>query len=561
MTAIESRRTARAARGARKGRGRATTEDGEQTAFTFAERDRPEHAERSVIGCILANPSMLRHCAQLAPEHFFAPKARFTFEAMRQLADEGVPIDRVSVEARLERLNKLEVVGVAFLGECGLTRAAPTPEAIEPLIRDIWQAATNREAAVAMSEALEAMKLGTHEPAEALSEIRGELERFESEHVSSNAPRGGYRLMDILKGMSADGAPHIPLTLGGGCFADLYEGGVCVLMGATGSGKTTMALALALEHAKKRGPVLYASYEVDRQRTAARVAGMLRLRSWSAALCSPHEIAEGIDRDFPAEHERFRLLDDKPDLRLVESTVRDLRDEFPGQPVLVVFDQLQNMPLPVGDGSKRPEDALVEELRIFVNKHRLYAIEVSQVSRNNGVAIARGDKIGRAAADAGAGSSEIERAAEVTLTLGESTDAIGDDGQPYKNQLVSVGKNRLGDGDKVVECHTWPATGTYRVGEPRATHQVLAEANTKRAEKARSEADMRVRGAARKLAKPVTKTELAKAAGGKAAHVREAIERLIEAGELVESPLPRRGRGDGTGWSLPEYKPKASDAA
>ncbi len=557
----QSQRTERAARGARKGsaRARAATDDGQQ-GLVIAERDRPEHAERSVIGCILGNPGMLRHCGGLEPDHFYSLKARFTFEALRALEGEGVPIDLVSVEARLERLNKLEGVGVAFLGECAMEAASPTPEALEPLVHNVTTAARNRAALVAFSDAHRSMQSGSHEPAEALSEVRGQLERFEHERLTASSPRGGHRVADILRSMAADGKPHIPLSLGGGCFADLYEGSVCVLMGASGSGKTTMAIALALEHAQKRGPVLYASYEVDRERAAARIAGILRSRPWSDALRSPHSIADGLDRDFPEAHARFRVIDDKPSLREVQAKVRDLREEFPAQPVLVVFDQLQNMPLPVSD-NKRPEDALVEELRVFVSKHRLYAIEISQVSRNNGVAITRGDKLGRAAFDAGAGSSEIERAAEVTLTLGEATEAADDNGQRYKVLRVSLGKVRLGEDDKVFECDFWPATGTYRVGEPKATHQVLSEATTKRAEKARSEALDRVRGAARRLAKPVPKTELVKAAGGKATHTREAVEWLIENRELVESPVPRRGRGDGTGWSLPEYSKAAAAVA
>ena len=71
-----------------------------------------EEAEQAVLGAILLRPSVLDQVSPiLLVEDFYRTGHGIIFQAMRDLADEGKPVDLVTVTERIRNRNQLEEVG------------------------------------------------------------------------------------------------------------------------------------------------------------------------------------------------------------------------------------------------------------------------------------------------------------------------------------------------------------------------------------------------------------------------------------------------------------------
>jgi replicative DNA helicase len=78
-------------------------------------------AEASVLGGVFLRNEVLSNLDTLEVEHFYSPKHQAVFMAMRNLEAKATPIDPVTVEAELQRLNKLDAVGgLAFLSDLAM---------------------------------------------------------------------------------------------------------------------------------------------------------------------------------------------------------------------------------------------------------------------------------------------------------------------------------------------------------------------------------------------------------------------------------------------------------
>ncbi len=81
-------------------------------------------AEQAVLGSVLMEPNSLHKCiSSLNPEDFYYPNHRYIFESYVALADEGAPIDLVSVSSYLSDRDLLDKVG-------GLARLAELSSSI-----------------------------------------------------------------------------------------------------------------------------------------------------------------------------------------------------------------------------------------------------------------------------------------------------------------------------------------------------------------------------------------------------------------------------------------------
>ena len=69
-------------------------------------------AEKSVLGCMMQDREALSLAFELlTAEDFYQPANREIFDAMRQLSQQGMPIDLVTVDDELTRRGTLEGVG------------------------------------------------------------------------------------------------------------------------------------------------------------------------------------------------------------------------------------------------------------------------------------------------------------------------------------------------------------------------------------------------------------------------------------------------------------------
>ena len=144
--------------------------------------------------------------------------------------------------------------------------------------------------------------------------------------------------------------PKLAAALGGGLWPGLYT-----LTGGTGSGKSQMAMQLALHAARNKVPVLYVGLELGERDLVARLVGLLQGRRWSQYYLGREQIpraeASKVLSDLPL------YLEVGPPMgwsytRLLERA-RQLRELHPPQPrnalpMLIVVDFLQLIASPPG---------------------------------------------------------------------------------------------------------------------------------------------------------------------------------------------------------------------
>ncbi|MGZ9585945.1 replicative DNA helicase [Paenibacillus marinisediminis] len=94
----------------------------------FVDRVPPQNleAEQAVLGAILIHAeALITAMERVQPEDFYNPAHQFIFEAMIDLAEEGQPIDLVTLAAKLQAKQQLDEVGsVSYLMK--LANAVPT---------------------------------------------------------------------------------------------------------------------------------------------------------------------------------------------------------------------------------------------------------------------------------------------------------------------------------------------------------------------------------------------------------------------------------------------------
>lgn len=93
-------------------------------------------AECSVLGAILVNPDVYEYVEALVPNAFYRAEHQIIFSRMLELAEEGQPIDLVTLASRLQDQKELEDTGgVSYLSN--LARSVPTTANIESYVKSV----------------------------------------------------------------------------------------------------------------------------------------------------------------------------------------------------------------------------------------------------------------------------------------------------------------------------------------------------------------------------------------------------------------------------------------
>jgi hypothetical protein len=138
--------------------------------------------EASILGGVILRNDVLAQLDDLEVDDFYDMKHRIVFSAMRALAAAGRPIDVVTLEAEVEKQEKLDAIGgVAFFGELALK--VPTPDNVVDYAAQVKLDARNRRAIIAIGSTLERAKNWPHEAHELIGELAGELQRIEIDHA------------------------------------------------------------------------------------------------------------------------------------------------------------------------------------------------------------------------------------------------------------------------------------------------------------------------------------------------------------------------------------------
>jgi len=329
-------------------------------------------------------------------------------------------------------------------------------------------------------------------------------------------------LVDVI--MLRASEPWARLTVGDEELVPIRAGGNAVVMGPTGGRKTSLVASLAIEHARKTGPVVVMSSELPADEFAARAIGMQCDASWPDVLTG-HVPLDDMRRR--ADLPRMFIADRKDaTLAVLVEMICAAQEEYPGQLVLVVVDYVQIVASDKQDPRAKVSD-VIQRIDDILRAHRCVGLLISQMSRTSSRAARNGEAIGSDSIDGGAESAAIERTASVTLSIGQSGPQR-EDGTCAVD--LSIGKGRMSGGDKVVPMTYWGKTGRWRIaGKARSAAEVRAE---RQGQSTGKRVELHVHAIPSVLEnsrEPMSRRGVVSATGGRDEDVRAAVKILLEA--------------------------------
>jgi hypothetical protein len=330
--------------------------------------------------------------------------------------------------------------------------------------------------------------------------------------------------------------PWIALRLGEDEIVRLRVGAMAVLVGGPGSGKSTLAANLLYQHAAEVGPAIMQSIELPGIEFTARTIGMRCDESWIGVLTGRVPLDE-MRRVTALE--RFAVLERKlATLGNLRLTIEAMAKQFPGQPILAAVDYVQILDneRKRGDREERLRVAdVVEALDDLARSLGVVVIALSQMSTANARAARSGDALGNDAGELAAETSAFNRFATVALSIGKKSDPCEDGSRVVE---LSIGKWRMGEGDRVLFMREWGRSGRWRVDGPAKTAQEVRDGReAEQALKAQQACELTMLAFADRAESPLTREQLIDACGGiklrKAGKVA-ALAALSARGEIIE---------------------------
>lgn len=215
-------------------------------------------AEEAVLGSLLIDPdAIIRIATFLQPDDFFVERHGWVYEAVRDLHERREPADLVTLTDELERREQLdEVGGSAYL--TGLINATPTSIHVEYYARIVERTAVLRRLIGAAGEIARLAYQDTEDAAEVVDRAEEIIFGVASRQVDRDL-RPIYRVLDkfmdrieYLREHQGEiigiptGLSDLDKLLGG-----LQRSDMVVMAGRPGMGKTSLALSIALQAARR----------------------------------------------------------------------------------------------------------------------------------------------------------------------------------------------------------------------------------------------------------------------------------------------------------------------
>lgn len=234
--------------------------------------------ERSVLGSLLIDPDAIRKAESVRATMFYRETHGWVFTAMRELNDNGQPIDFTLLTNRLEEKGQLaDVGGPAYLTD--LVADTPTALYVEHYIEIMTKLYEQRQLIAAAGKLAQLAYDQDFDPVsareQALSLVTGAF--------TKRADTGWVSLRDAVRTAldQLDGDTRRPplatpwgklnLLLGGGFF----RGQSIVIAGRPGMGKTSMMLQCAIKNADQGYRTAFFSLEMPPKELATRALSML----------------------------------------------------------------------------------------------------------------------------------------------------------------------------------------------------------------------------------------------------------------------------------------------
>ena len=412
------------------------------TIDTRPERQAPydESAEQHVLGSLLIDRDAIFKVAdQLSDGDFYIARHQRIYAAIYALLERRERIDPLTVQVELARREELDRVGGApYLGS--LVDLVPTAVEIErhahvvrdkAILRRLLGAAT-AIAADAYSEPTD-LPIVLDKAEQRVFALREDTTNAQLRHIQTALQDNFQHLTDRMdRPYEVSGIPS------GFREVDFYtegftQGDLVVLAARPSVGKTSLALAMAFNIAKRGHPTLVFSLEMDAKQIVSRFIAMnsrsdlLALRTGNVFDTEAASALAGVPI----------LIDDTPGLSVMELRTKARRASTHDRLEVIIVDYIQLM------RTAGEEDNRVQEIATITRNLKSLARELN-------VVIIGLSQLSRAAGDSGLEpklstlreSGAIEQDADIVMMLWRDKD----DAPPGAPRLIhgSVAKNRNG---------------------------------------------------------------------------------------------------------------------
>ena len=351
-------------------------------------------AEQSVLAaCMLNQDAVEELVLKLKPENFYRPAHRIIFEAVCELNLRRIPVDQISLADTLNAAGQLDAVGgKAYLIELADNTFALTNWQNHAAI--VKRTAILRELIYA-SASINAL---AYDAPDNLDEVVEEAEKtlfnVTEKRVSSTFRRMDTLLNDAFEEITqlAEQKNHMAGVPTG--FKDVddlfhgFRGGDLIILAARpGVGKTSFALNLAVNAAKRGTAVTFFSLEMSAGQLVQRIlcaearvslskirAGYISEGDWGA-------IADAMNSLSQLE----LYIDDSPGLSILEARAKARRElrKASGKGLIVVdYLQLMQPPQTRRDGNRAVEVGEISRgLKVLAKEMDMPVLALSQLSR------------------------------------------------------------------------------------------------------------------------------------------------------------------------------------
>jgi replicative DNA helicase len=354
-------------------------------------------AECSVLGAVLIKPEVIEHVDGLQPEVFYHAGHQIIFRRMLELANDGDPIDLVTLTSRLKDNGELEDIGgVTYLSR--LAHSVPTAENIESyvsavknkhLLREIIHTAQTQIAAASSGEDVQALLSEMQAATVKLTDQAAPPQDFkriddviveviETTEIKAEAYKSG-----VVTGIQT-GFTDLDKMLGG-----LQKSDLIIVAARPSVGKTAFALNIAQNVAvRSNDPVAIFSLEMSAPQLVARMvsaegnieASRLRIGDMAENDWAKLSVAAGV---LGAAN---ILIDDTPGITVHEIRAKCRRLKKQQGLGLIVIDYLQLIASTGrGRGAENRQQEVSEISRTLKHLAReldVPVIALSQLSRN-----------------------------------------------------------------------------------------------------------------------------------------------------------------------------------
>lgn len=234
------------------------------------------HAEETVLGSVIKQPSVMAKLTDLPAADFYTPRYRTIWQAMLDLWQRNVPVDYTTVDARLQAPDMAAArLGISDLAVINLS--VPSAAHAEHYAKLIIDAATQRryiDASQKIAEKAWPQSIDVDELARQAEALMTAAQPRRSSRDLYDPERWADAFWTDLEGRLKGQRTAVEtglldinrMTLG------LEAGSLYLLMGTPGTGKTELAMQIGIHVARQSGAVLFASLEMTAVELAHRYA-------------------------------------------------------------------------------------------------------------------------------------------------------------------------------------------------------------------------------------------------------------------------------------------------